>query len=176
MWLATEKLNDRGVSIDQPLLARLAALAEAARADLDAEIAALTDDEVPRVSNAGALQRWLISRGAEVESVAKDIVTELLDDDTLDAEVRAVLELRADGGGSSSHKVAAIARQLSPDGRIRGALVYGGASATLRWSSHGAQLQNLPRHDRRIQASARSCVTSTPMRPPPNSPTSTGHR
>ena len=58
-----------------------------------------------------------------------------------------MLEIRQDGGGSSAQKSNAIARSLSRDSRIRGALIYGGAPATLRWSIHGAQLQNLPRHD-----------------------------
>jgi DNA polymerase bacteriophage-type len=64
--------------------------------------------------------------------------------------VQAVLELRQDGGGSSSSKAGAIRRQISADGRVRGPLIYGGAPATLRWSSHGAQLHNLPRHDPRF--------------------------
>src|SRR5205085_10335839 len=88
----------------------------------------------------------------------RDVVEQLLDgsheclaDRDLDPLVQAVLELRRDGNGSSASKAGAIRRQISADGRVRGPLIYGGAPATLRWSSHGAQLHNLPRHDPRFQ-------------------------
>jgi DNA polymerase len=61
-----------------------------------------------------------------------------------------VLEMRRDGGGSSHTKAPSIERRLSDDGRLRGSLIYGGAPATLRWSSVGAQLQNIKRHDDRF--------------------------
>ena len=101
---------------------------------------------VPRVSNAAALARWLVDRGIELKSgIAKSVVEELLAREGLDDLVRQVLEIRRDGGGSSSRKHVAIDRHLSDDGRIRGELIYAGAVSTARWSSNGAQLQNLPR-------------------------------
>jgi DNA polymerase bacteriophage-type len=156
IWLATERLNDRGVLIDQDLLNRLIDIAATARLDMDQQIATLTAGLVPRVSNHAALTRWLVQNGIEVEGCSRSIVTELLDHcgtgtrSVLDPTVRAVLELRQDGGGSSSQKATAIQRQLSADGRVHGALIYGGAPATLRWSSTGAQLHNLKRHDPRF--------------------------
>ena len=106
---------------------------------------------MPRVSNHAALTRWLVAKGLEIEGSSKNIVQELMEDPHLDPEVCAVLEIRQSGGGSSSGKAAAMGRQLSA-GRVRGALIYSGA-ATGRWSSHGAQLQNLPRHDPQFDAS-----------------------
>ena len=148
VWRATEAMNDTGVAIDQVLLHELIEIADAARRGLDEEMSALTGGAVPRVSNAGALTRWLISQGVNTEGAARSDVEMLLDSDIpLEPKVLAALELRRDGGGSSSHKALAIGRQLSPDGRIRGSMVYAGAVSTGRWSSHGAQLQNLPRHN-----------------------------
>ena len=71
IWLATERLNDRGVAVDSNLLARLIDLAEAARRDLDAKINAATGGTVTRVTNAGALARWLINRGIEVDGARR---------------------------------------------------------------------------------------------------------
>ncbi len=143
--LATERLNNTGVLIDQTLLHRLIDLAAAARLTLDKQIKTLTNGVVPRVSNAMALGRWLREQGLEIDGTAKDTVLDLLETDDLDERVRDVLQIRQVGGGSSSLKAAAIGRQLCADQRIRGALIYCGAAATGRWSSHGPQMQNLPR-------------------------------
>jgi DNA polymerase len=55
-----------------------------------------------------------------------------------------VLELRQDGGKSSVAKYLAMKQRACDDGRVRGNLMYHGAS-TGRWSGAGVQLQNLPR-------------------------------
>ncbi len=153
LWLLTQRMNDRGILVDQGLLEQLISLAEAARRELDKQIHAVTGGAVPKVSNAPALTRWLIAQGLDVDSARKDIVEELLARDDLKPEVRQVLEWRQDGGGSSNTKTGSIARRLSADGRIRDALIYCGAT-TGRWSSGGAQLQNLKRPDPRFHAPA----------------------
>jgi len=150
VWEVTEMVNARGIAIDRELLARLVDLTDNARDDLNARIATLTNAAVPKVSNHGALTRWLVAQGVDVEGTAKDVVEELLERDDLAPLVRTVLELRRDGGGASTAKAAAIARRLSPDGRLRDGLVYAGAVSTGRWSSHGAQLQNLPRSNEKL--------------------------
>jgi Protein of unknown function (DUF2815) len=78
IWEATEHLNDRGVLCDQDLLRRLVRISEAARRGLDAQISRLTDGAVPRISNHGALTRWLIAQGLAVAGAARDIVEALL--------------------------------------------------------------------------------------------------
>jgi DNA polymerase bacteriophage-type len=90
IWLATARLDDRGVAIDRELVARLIELAAAARLDLNKQLAALTGGAVPKVSNHAAFTRWLISQGLEIEGASKDLVQELLDRDDLDPLVRAV--------------------------------------------------------------------------------------
>jgi DNA polymerase len=145
VWEATERANDRGIRVDQLLLYRLDVLTDQAKKDVDERISKATHGAGPKVSNHAALTRWLISNGVDAEGVGRQAVEDLLENEDLDPSIRHVLQLRQDGGGSSSTKVVAIDQRLSDDGRIRGALTYGGATSTLRWSSHGAQLQNLPR-------------------------------
>jgi DNA polymerase bacteriophage-type len=154
LWLLTQRMNDRGILVDQELLEQLISLAEAARHDLNKQINAVTGGAVPRVTNTPALTRWLIAQGLDVDSSRKDIVEELLARDDLKPVVRQVLEWRQDGGGSSNLKTGSIARRLSADGRIRDALIYCGAASTGRWSSGGSQLQNLKRPDPRFHASS----------------------
>jgi DNA polymerase bacteriophage-type len=92
-------------------------------------------------------QLWLKNHGIDTEDdkIGKWIIAGLLEDPDIPDIVREVLVLRRDGGKSSTAKFQTLMRRLNLDGRIRGALLYGGAAATLRWSSRGAQLQNLPR-------------------------------
>jgi hypothetical protein len=59
-------------------------------------------------------------------------------------EARHVIELRLDGAHAAAAKLSAMRNWLNPDGRVRGALKYHGAS-TGRWTSFGIQLQNLKR-------------------------------
>ena len=73
--------------------------------NVDTKVSELTDGMVPRASNAAALARWLVDRGIELKSgVAKSVVEELLARESLDDLARRVLEVRRDGGGSSSRK------------------------------------------------------------------------
>jgi DNA polymerase bacteriophage-type len=149
IWLLTETINDRGIMVDQPMLRRVVDLAGEALAGLNAQIKAATAGAVPSVTNCGALKRWLDARGVKTDAVDKYAIADLLEGE-LDDGIRDVLEMRRDGGGSSHTKAPSIERRLSGDGRLRGSLIYGGAPATLRWSSVGAQLQNIRRHDDRF--------------------------
>ena len=146
-WQLTERMNDRGVLVDRALVDAVLTMTAKAEAGINAELSERTGGAVPAVSDHGALTRWLMAQGiddAEDTGVGKAAITALLDNANLDPLIRDVLCIRRDGGGSSSKKWKAILARTSADGRLRGALVYCGASATGRWSSTGAQLQNLP--------------------------------
>jgi DNA polymerase len=76
----------------------------------------------------------------------------------LDPKIRRALEIRRDGGKSSVAKYQAIVDRVSTDGRVRGNLMYHGAS-TGRWSGAGVQLQNLPRETVKDWAKSASELT-----------------
>lgn len=148
VWEITEAMNDAGVVVDTDLLLRVSLMIEDAERDINARISGVTGGAVPRVSDHGALTRWLLAQGLDDTAetgVGKQAVAAMLERADLDPVVRSVLAMRRDGGGSSAKKYRAILTRLSNDGRLRGALVYAGAAMTARWSSRGAQLQNLPR-------------------------------
>jgi DNA polymerase bacteriophage-type len=168
VWEVTELTNGRGVLVDKVLLLdQLAPLVNATLVQVNARISELTDGEVPKVSNHPALLKWLNGRGYETDSTDKFAILDLLDRDDLDDTTREVLELRRDAGGSSISKIPAIGRHLSADGRLRGALIYAGATATARWSSHGAQLQNLPRPDDKLKLHIPSILRDLALNPTP---------
>jgi DNA polymerase len=78
------------------------------------------------------------------ESLNKEAIQHLLNKEHLPEHVKSVLRIRAQGGKSSVAKYTAMLDRVSADGRVRGNLMYHGAS-TGRWSGSGVQLQNLPR-------------------------------
>lgn len=59
-------------------------------------------------------------------------------------KLKRILEIRAQGGKSSTAKLEAIKNRVCPDDRVRDILVYHGAS-TGRWAGAGIQVQNFPR-------------------------------
>ena len=147
-WECTERTNDRGVAVDDTLLLEIARVLEEAEQQINADISRRTNGQVPKVSDHGALTRWLESIGIDdalENGIGKAALAAYLENPDLPDFVRSVLMLRRDGGKSSAAKYKAILRRLSDDLRLRGALVYGGAASTLRWSSRGVQLHNLPR-------------------------------
>ena len=148
IWQLTEKINDRGVRVDVPFVEKALTVAELAQKATDAEMFAITDGQIGSVTRVAQIKSWLSEKGfaileTEDDSLNKKAVENLLARDLPD-DVRRVLELRQDGGKSSVAKYLAMKQRACDDGRVRGNLMYHGAS-TGRWSGAGVQLQNLPR-------------------------------
>lgn len=142
IWIADQKINDRGVRIDVPM-AQAAVLADA-----DNKAAARSEViELTGVDNPGSVQQltaWFSSTGIDVTSLKKDTVTELLAGE-LTLVQRRVLELRQELAlASAPGKFKAAVAMACSDGRVRGTAKYYGAH-TGRWSGRGIQLQNQPR-------------------------------
>jgi DNA polymerase len=68
-------------------------------------------------------------------------------DGLTDAEwtVLQVLEVRLFGAGATPKKYQKILDAVDLDGRLKGQFIYGGAAATIRYSSKGVQVHNLAR-------------------------------
>lgn len=192
VWCTTERMNDRGVLVDDKLLQRLMFMTRDATNYLNGKLHALSQLEnsgtwcgigsdnrecyqrdgdsalngnglcahcggrpkathatnlIPKVTNPQSIVKWLADYGIDTEDnkIGKWIIAGLLEDTDLPPIVREVLVTRRDGGKSSTAKFNTLMKRLNYDYRIRGSLLYAGAAATSRWSSRGAQLQNLPR-------------------------------
>jgi DNA polymerase len=111
---------------------------------------------VPKISNPMATRKWLVTQGyddteeidentGKARGLGKDVVSSMLESDSLPSLVREVLTMRHEGGKSSTSKYKAAISRINNDGRIRGTLVYCGAASTKRFSSRGFQTQNLTR-------------------------------
>lgn len=142
-YLEVCRQNDAGITVDVALVRAMRAVADEGLERANAALEELTGGEVSEVTNHQRLREWVNSKGVETTSVAKKVVKELLESDLAD-DVRGALELRRDAGKSSLAKLESLLQCLCADGKIRGMLVYHGAS-TGRETAKLVQPHNFPR-------------------------------
>lgn len=139
VWIADQKVNDRGITVDLELAAHAVEAASANTEEATAEARAITGVENP--NSPAQLLAWF---GGLVPDLKADTVRAALARDDLTADQRRVLELRQ-GMALTAHKKFQVALDAaSPDGRLRGGFRFFGAH-TGRWAGRGLQFQNLPR-------------------------------
>ena len=139
-----QKINDRGIRVDQRSAFAALRIAEKATAALDAEMTEVTGGAVTACSQVARLVAWVEAQGVVMNSAAKDEIEELLSCDDLPDNVRRAVLLRQEAAKTAGGKLLSFLKRTCRDGRLRGAFLFNGAG-TGRWSSVGAQLHNLPR-------------------------------
>jgi DNA polymerase len=87
---------------------------------------------------------WFLDQWVIIEDTKAGTVDEALKRTDLSAKVRRGLELLQSLSRSSTAKYEAMRNWAGPDGRVRGGLLYHGAS-TGRWAGAGVQPHNFPR-------------------------------
>jgi len=169
VWQATERMNDRGIMLDGPLVRRMAEFVVEAETEVNAKINRITNGRVPKVTNVAKMKAWLEDNEVEVDNLGKNTLKDLLnahkqyeeeveksggdvsflDDQILESalppHVKEVLLMRQSGAKSSAGKYKSAIARMNKDNRARGAMRYCGAASTSRFSSTGLQLQNLVR-------------------------------
>ena len=145
-----ERINDRGLLIDVPLCHAAIGYATAELEDIQTLVKDITGIASARSPK---LKQWVADRLRDVEvmmvedklSLNKNVRTALLQLDLPD-EVLDVVQCIDDISASSVAKFKRMAELADiEDGRVRGAFVFNGGSATGRSSSFGVQLQNMSR-------------------------------
>lgn len=147
VYLMDQRINDRGVMLDVPLVKGCIAVVDRAKEDANAELARLTDGAVDKVTQNAKMTAWLdeVSKH-DIDNIRKSTVRDLLELDDLDERVRLVLTLRQETGKASVSKLDAMLNYCEDDDRVRALLNYHAAS-TGRWAGLGVQPQNFPRPD-----------------------------
>jgi DNA polymerase bacteriophage-type len=146
-----ERINDRGVMVDLELAHAAMRYAEQERKEIErlfTEITGLPSVRSPR------MREWVYERVNEEGralmtvdgkiSIDKTVRANLLATD-LDPDVADVIQCADDIWSSSVAKYQRMVNLAGPDGRVRGAFVFAGGSATGRASSYGLQVHNFPR-------------------------------
>ena len=147
-----ERINDRGVAVDVQLAVAAQGYASEELISIQRDVYTLTGIGTLRSSK---MREWIISRLTPEQaalavkddrpSVDKAVRANLLACDDLDPTVREVIQSLDDVSASSVAKFERMANLASPDGRVRGAFVFAGGSATGRASSYGLQVHNFTR-------------------------------
>jgi DNA polymerase len=153
-----ERINDRGVLVDVSLCHAAVKYASTELAEIQTIVAEVTGGEITSVRSP-KMREWVLARvGPQAKklmekdgkySIDKTVRFNLLkmgDPDEVPYDVQEVIQCADDLWASSVAKFSRLA-QLSDeeDGRVRGAFVFAGGSATGRASSYGAQVHNFTR-------------------------------
>ena len=154
-----ERINDRGVLVDVHLAAAAIGYAAQELEDIQSIVRAVTDGAITSVRSP-KMREWVKERVGqealklmEVEdgkySIDKTVRANLLamdDPEQVPPDVAEVIQCADDLWASSVAKFSRL-KDLADveDGRVRGAFVFAGGSATGRASSYGAQVHNFTR-------------------------------
>lgn len=144
VWLMDYAINQRGVRADLESARAGVALAEQVKTHCNAELTTLTGGAAQTTTALGPLKAWLGTQGVTVNSLDKEHLTDLLEQDDLPEPARKALILRQESSLASTAKLEKILELADEDGRLHNMLAYHGAN-TGRWAARGVQLHNLPR-------------------------------
>lgn len=138
-WL-DQRINDRGVLVDQKLVQNAIRISEEHTAALRAEAEQITGLE--NVNSVAQLKDWLGVKG----SLDKKAIKAMREKGKLDLKQDRLLAIRQELGKTSVSKYEAMQRGVCHDGRIRGLFQFYGANRTGRWAGRQVQVQNLPQN------------------------------
>lgn len=140
VFLADQRINDRGITIDVPLARVAARVGSVNQAEQKQKVRELTG-----VNNPGSpiqMKEWAKKEGLGLPNLRAETVEAALGTDLTPTQ-REVLELRQELALAAPAKYTrAVDSQVG--GRLRGTFKFFGAH-TGRWAGRGTQLQNLPR-------------------------------
>lgn len=145
VYLLDQAINERGFQLDSGAVDQALRLIAREESRLTQELVVLTGGVVKKVTARAQLLRWLEDQGCYLPDTQKETVTGVLAlTPTLAGSARRALEILSALGRSSTAKYKTMRAHMCFDGRVRGGLLYHGAS-TGRWSGSGVQPHNFPK-------------------------------
>lgn len=142
-----QMVNDRGFQLDMEAVEAALYLLQEEAADLNAELQIVTEGQVERATQRDRMKAWLITEGVELDNTQAATLDEWLSHwpGHWSEKAKRALTILRTLGRSSTSKYEAMSKWADlTDGRVRGGLLYHGAT-TGRWSGVGVQVQNLPK-------------------------------
>lgn len=137
-----QRINDRGIMVDLGLVNHAVACDLLYKETAAEKAYALTGLDNP--NSVSQLKEWLEKKGLCVDSLAKDVVKDLVGQ--TQGDVQEMLKLRLATSKTSVKKYEAIERSVCHDNRVRGLLKFYGANRTGRWAGRLVQIHNLPQN------------------------------
>ena len=142
-WLCDQRINFRGVQLDQYAIINCIAIVEQAHERYNDEIVRITRGRVGAASEIQKIRAWMMEYGVHAPTLGAEDVTQLLKIESLPEDVRRVLEIREMIGSASVKKLYAMMNQSTQKGRVHDIFVFHSAR-TGRAAGAGPQPQNLP--------------------------------
>lgn len=148
IWELDQRINDRGVYVDEIAVTRAVDVVLLAKRRADARMNELTEGRVKKCSQVAELVKWINEQGVAIESAGKGFHDEIiaLAEVSDNPKVKTAIMLRKEASKTSTAKYSKMLECICNDGRIRGLLNYHGAG-TGRWAGRLVQPQNFPRVD-----------------------------
>lgn len=144
IWQLDQKINDKGFGFDRAGALELKFAIEEAEIRLLKEVETLTAGAITSARQVAKLKAWLKEEEElDLTDMQKSTVAAALKK-LGDGRAKRMLELRQEMSLSSTAKIKTALGLISADNRIRGSLLYHGAT-TGRWGGKGFQPHNLPR-------------------------------
>lgn len=144
-YLLDQTINQRGFQLDLEAVKCALTLIAKETQVLNAELTELTEGVVERATQRDRMKVWLEAMGLWLPDTQAQTVQDALRSEELAPEVRRALEIVQQLGRASTSKYEAMRSWSDPrDGRVRGGLLYHGAT-TGRWSGKGVQPHNFVR-------------------------------
>ena len=151
-----QEINDRGIMIDQDMVAEAIRIDELSRTDLIARMQRKTGLENP--NSVVQMKNYLTENGMEIDSLGKKEVADMIK--TAPEDLAEVLSLRLQLAKSSVRKYQAMQNAVCADGRCHGMFQFYGANRSGRWAGRLIQLQNLYRNSMPDLEQSRELVRS----------------
>lgn len=159
MYLLDQTINERGFQLDPKAVQAAQKLIAKESVYLNRELRTITDGTVERATQREQIKGWCETQGVKLYDTQAATLDELLENAAKDEEqqeelppwvtiapthVRRVIEIVRMLGRSSTAKYDTMSAWACPDWRVRGSLLYHGAT-TGRWSGAGVQPHNFPK-------------------------------
>lgn len=152
VYTMDQTINQRGFQLDSGAVKTALALIAKETLRLNQELETVTNGTVNKATQRAQMMKWLSENGVHLSDTQKGTIDETLtwgdnDDESfnfLTPKPRRALEIMRALGRSSTAKYESMRNWAGADGRVRGGLLYHGAS-TGRWSGSGVQPHNFVR-------------------------------
>lgn len=143
VWQLDTVINERGLPMDMDLVEQMIAIADERQEELNRRVVELTNGIRP--TQRDKILGFVQAAGGGVDTLqAKELKDTLREDKALPPAVRELITLRLEAGKVSTKKLVSAKKCLSADNRVRGTLLYHGAT-TGRWAGKLIQPHNFPR-------------------------------
>ena len=158
-FLFDMRMNYRGIPVNLPALEHANTIIESHKSKLAEEFTVITELQP---SQTAKVLEWLKARGYPANDLQAGTIEEMVGTGlgAMTDEGRRALQIRSNLSFAAVAKIPKMIDTACPDSRLKGCFTWYGASATGRWTSTGAQMQNAkkPTIDNPDQAYADICA------------------